>query len=290
MSESMLLWVTRSSPFNLRTIRGLAEIGHRSITAPVLSIRPTGLLPPAIEPTAIAFTSGNAISLCGFQEKWRCLPVFTVGAHSAALGRSYGYPDVRSADGTVSDLRNLILGSVSRFGHVLHLGAREPARNLVADLQSDGLSAELCVVYESVEATTEQLKSISIGLPFVDGIIVHSPKGARVAAELVRQARWHGHVFSLSDACAEPFERLPGIAIETAPAPTESSLIDMIQAFCGPARGPRSSSQALRGSRAKRDWISSRLRLVVSNDFHELDAANDQSTPRPEDDPPPSAA
>jgi uroporphyrinogen-III synthase len=290
MPESKLLWVTRSSPFNLRTTRGLAEIGQRSITAPVIWIRPTGTLPPAIEPTAIAFTSGNAISLHTLQENWRSLPVFTVGAHSAALARSCGYHDVRSADGNVSDLRDMILGSVSRFGHVLHLGARKPACDLVGDLQNDGLSAELSVVYESIEATAEQLKSVSINLPFVDGLIVHSPKGAKVAAQLVRHARWHGHVFSLSEACAEPFERVSGITIETAPAPTERALIEMIQAFCCPAFGPRHGSQAPRGSRAERDGASSHLRLVISNDSHEFDAANDRSAPRPEDDPPPSAA
>ena len=290
MSESMLLWVTRSSPFNLRTTRGLAEIGQRSITTPTLWIRPTGPLPPSIEPTALAFTSDNAISLHAPQEEWRSLPVFTVGAHSAALARHCGYPDVRPAASNVSDLRDLILGSVSRFGHVLHLGAREPARHLVRDLQENGLSAELSVVYESIEATAEQLKSVSMGLPFVDGIIVHSPKGAKVAAGLVRQARWHGLVFSLSDGCAEPFERLPGIAIETAPVPTEKSLIDMIQRSCAQACGPQRSSRAPRGSRAEWDGTRSRLRLVVSNDIHGPDAANDRWVPRPDDEPPPSAA
>ena len=290
MSESLLLWVTRSSPFNLRTIRGLSKIGQRSMTAPTLWIRPTGVHPPAAEPTAIAFTSGHAISLHAPQERWRLLPVFTVGAHCAALARNCGYSDVRSAGGDVSDLRDLILGSVSRFGHVLHLGAREPARDLVRDLQSDSLSAELSVVYESIEATPEQLKAVSMNLPSIDGIVVHSPKGAKVAAEMVRQARWHGRVFALSGACAEPFERVPGIAIETAPAPTEKSLIDMIQAYCGTARELRRSSQAPRGFRARRDGANSRLRLVVSNDIPELDAATNQSTPHPEDDPPPSAA
>lgn len=239
MSDPMLFWVTRSSPFNLRTSRGLAEIGHRSITAPVLQIRPTGILPPTIEPTAIVFTSGHAILHRTLQIRWRSLPVFTVGEHSAALARECGYSDVRSADGAVSDLRDLILGSVSRFGHLVHFGARDPAGNLVDDLRRAGLSAELSIAYESVEVTAEQLKTVAMSLPFVDGILVHSPRGARVAAELVRQVRWHGLVFSLSEACAEPFERLPGIAVETAPFPTERSMMDMIGAFRVPAFEPR---------------------------------------------------
>lgn len=239
MSDPLLFWVTRSSPFNLRTTGGLAKIGHRSITAPVLEMRPTGILPPATEPTAIVFTSGHAILHTRLQDKWRSLPMFAVGEHSAALARECGYPDVRSADGAVSDLRDLILGSVSRFGHLVHFGARDPAGNLVDDLRRAGLSAELSVVYESVESTAEQLKTVAMSLPFVDGILVHSPRGARVAAELVRRERWQGLVFSLSEACAEPFEGLPGIAVETAPSPTERSMMDMIGAFRAPASGPR---------------------------------------------------
>jgi uroporphyrinogen-III synthase len=286
----MLLWVTRSYPFNLRTSRRLAEIGHRSVTVPVLHIRPTGRLPNAAEPTAIAFTSGHAVRHRPLPEEWRSLPVFTVGKHCAALARACGYPDVRSADGNVSDLRDLILGSVSRFGHVLHLGAREPAGDLVGELRNAGLSAELSVVYESIEATSEQLRSVSMGLTFVDGIIVHSPKGARVAAELVRQTQWQGLVFALSAACAEPFERLPGMKIETAAAPTERALIDLIGAFRVPPSGPRTSAPVLPVAGAERPRENSHLRLVVSNDVRIPDATVDQSPPRPEDDPPPFAA
>ncbi len=290
MPDPMLLWVTRSSPFNLRTRRGLAELGHRAITAPVLHIRPTGIIAPATEPSAIAITSGHAVHYLPPRESWRSLPVFTVGEHCARVARECGYEDVRSACGAVSELRDLILGSVSRFGHVVHFGAREPAGDLVGDLRRGGLSAELSVVYESIEATSEQLKAVVMGLAFVDAIVVHSPRGARVAAEMVRQARWHGMVFSLSKACAEPFERVPGIAVETALAPTEGSLMDLIGAFRAPAFGRRSSGQALHGSAADRDGLNSRLRLVVSNDLRRPDTVDNRSAPPPEEDPPPFAA
>lgn len=290
MSERMLLWVTRSGPFNLRTSRSLAGMGLRTATVPVLHIRPTGLLPNAVEPTAIAFTSGHAVRHRPLPEEWRSLPVFTVGEHCAALARECGYPDVRSADGDVSDLRDLILGSVSRFGHVLHLGAREPAGDLVGELRDAGISAELAVVYESIEATPEQLRSVSMGLTFVDGIIVHSAKGARVAAELVRQAQWHGLVFALSAACAQPFERLPGIRVETARTPTERALLDLIGASRMLPPRLRTGAPILPLSGAERPRGNPQLRLVVSNDIRTPDATGNQSPPRPEDDPPPFAA
>ena len=290
MTDPMLFWVTRSSPFNLRTSRALAEVGHRSITAPVLDIRPTGIASPATEPTVIAFTSAHAVLLRPLQEKWRSLPVFAVGEHSAALAREEGYADVRSADGDVSDLRDLILGSVSPFGHVVHFGAHEPAGDLVGELRAFGRSAEHVAVYESIEASAEQLKPVAAGLPFVDGIIVHSPRGARVAAGLARQARWHGLVFALSNACAEPFRRLPGIAIETAAEPTEKSLMHLIGADRVRSFGPPLGAQALPGSAASREGAGAPLRLVVSNGAHRPEAAADRSPPEPDQPPPPFAA
>jgi uroporphyrinogen-III synthase len=287
----MLLWVTRSSPFNIRTRRTLAELGHRSITAPVLHIRQTGTIGPAAEPTAIAVTSEHVFRHRPMEEAWRSLPIFTVDEHCARAARESGYEDVRSAGGNVMDLRDLILGSISRFGHVVHLGAREPAGDLVDDLRRAGLSAELSVIYESVEATSEHLKGVAVGLPFVDGIIVHSPKGARVAAELVRRAGWHGLVFSLSEPCAEPFERTPGIAVEIAPAPTETSLMDMIAEFRVPAFRPLGGARIPGEPHADdENGATSRLRLVVSNDARKSGAADRRSPPVPEDDPPPFAA
>jgi uroporphyrinogen-III synthase len=292
MHDPMLLWVTRSSPFNLRTTRGLVGIGHRAIAAPTLYIRPTGSVPPTNEPTAIVFTSGHAVRHRPLEQRWRSLPVFTVGEHCAGLARGCGYRDVRSAAGCLSALRDTILGSVSRFGHVVHFGARDPAGDLVGELRSTGLSAELSVAYESVEATAEQLGSLAARLSSVDGILVHSPKGARVAAEIVRQAGWPGIVFSLSPACAGPFERLPGIQLEIASVSTEEALIKLVERLRRPAdlhiqhsmANPRHSGSDPRSSEA-----TVPIRLLVSKEVRQPPAANDRSMHEP-DDPPPAAA
>jgi len=291
MIDPMLLWVTRSSPFNFRTSRGLAALGHRAITTPALHIRPTGNRPPASEPTAIVFTSGHAVRHRLLEDRWRRLPVFTVGEHCAALARGCGYRDVRSGSGTLAELRDMILGSVSRFGHVVHFGASEPAGDLVGELRSADLSAELSPAYESVEATPEQLGSVAATLVFIDGIVVHSPKGARVASAMVRDAGWHGIVFSLSSACAAPFDKLPGIQLEIAPAPTEAALVNIVKSRA-PARlavrrstaGPRNS-----GSDPGSGGAVSLIPSFAPREIRRTAAANDRSDHRP-DDPPPAAA
>ena len=292
MSDPMLLWVTRSSPFNLRTSRGLTDRGHRAITVPVLQIRWAESIRPANEPTAIVFTSVHAICYRQPEQRWLSLPVFAIGPHCAGLARARGYSDVRSADGSLVKLRNLVLRSVSRVGHVVHFGARETAGDLVADLRSAGLSAELSIVYESVEAAPDQLESVAMGLPFVEGIVVHSPKGARVAANLVRKTGWHGIVFALTRACAAPFENLPGILPQTAPRPTESSLMSLIDQFRLSAAfrtdGGMQIPQDLTND-PHRCRPATFIRLVASNGVRCPDGANDHSAHEPED-PPPAVA
>ena len=281
MLDSMLLWVTRSWPFNLRTCRGVIASGHRAVTVPVLHIRPTGLIQPTRDPSVVIFTSGHAVEHHRAEERWLSVPVFTVGDQTAVLAQQRGYRDVRSADGNVSDLRDLILGSVSRFGHAVHFGAQEPAGILVDELQATGLSAELNIVYESVKATPEQLRSVASTLPFLDGIVVHSAKGAEAAAQLVAQARWYGVVFCLSPACAAPFETLPGLLVEIAPAPTEEALLGLLRMF----RGWRPSRETSLSETAD---ARPALRLVVSNPSRNaLPSGGGADGP---DNPPPAAA
>jgi uroporphyrinogen-III synthase len=285
MPDPMLLWVTRSAPFNLRTRGGLAGLGHRAITTPALQIRAVDPVAPAREPTALVFTSAQAIRHRPLEARWRSLPIFTIGDHCASVATGCGYSDVRSAGGSLDELRDMVVGSVSRFGHVVHFAARAPSGRLVDDLKSADLSAEHSVAYESVPATGDELISVTAAMPFLEGIVVHSPKAAAVAADLARQTGWHGIVFSLSPACSAPFEDVPGILVETAPQPTEEALIAQIGSF----RVPRSrrATRSIEGLGSAPPKLP--LRLVVSNLAPHPMAANDRCADAPGD-PPPSAA
>jgi uroporphyrinogen-III synthase len=281
MPESKLVWVTRSSPFNLRTSRGVIVSGHRPATVPALHIRPTGVVPPAREPTALIFTSAHAVNHHHAETGWRSLPVFAACNEIANLVRERGYRDVRSSNGNASDLRDFILGSVSRFGHAVHFGVREPSATLVAELEAAGLSAEHVAVYETVKATPEQLKSVAAAMSFLGGIIVHCARAGEVAAELVAAAKWHGAVYCLTPACAEPFKSLPGLSIETAPAPTEEALLGLLEISHRLTLRPGHEPPV-----AER-WPA--LRLVVSNEPERPVLRNRGAGDGPED-PPPSAA
>jgi uroporphyrinogen-III synthase len=257
MPDPRLLWVTRASPFNARVREAVAAAGHRAMTVPALHVRPLGHLPPA-EPTALVLTSARAAVHHAGRSSWLSLPVFVVGDEGAAMARRRGYRDVRRAEG-MDDLRDLILGSVSRFGHVVHFGARGETGSPVEELRAAGRSAELCIVCETVRPTSEQLRSVSAALPFVDGIVVHSAPAAEVAAERIAEARWHGVVFCRSAACAAPLATLPGLLVELPPSPTEDALLALLATFRGWPPGFSLRAEVAVPRPAP-------LRLVVSND------------------------
>jgi uroporphyrinogen-III synthase len=279
MSEPRLLWVTRPSPFNARTRQAVVAAGHGALTVPALHVRRLGS-PQLSEPTAVVFTSPHAVLHHPARTSWLALPAFVVGDDAAALARRRGYRDVRPVGTAPGELRDLVLGSVSRFGHVVHFAEREESGSPVEALRSSGLSAERAVVCESIKATPEQLRSVSAALPFVDGILIDSAAAGQVVAECIAAAGWHGIVFCRCPDCAAAFATLPGLLVELPPSPTEDSLLASLARFRGwpPGADLRAGVAA----------AAPRLRLVVSNEpgpSARLDRGGDGP-----DDPPPAAA
>jgi uroporphyrinogen-III synthase len=281
--ESLLFWISRSSPDNLRTCREIVRLGHRVATVPVLEIAPLRQRAPWRPPTGLIFTSGHGVRHHRAGPGWEDLPVYAVGDATAALASSSGYREVRSAAGDAGDLERLILSCTGPSDHLVHLAAREPAVDLVSTLRAAGIGAETLAVYESVAASPGRIRAVSDTLGRIDAIVVHSRKGGERIAAIVRQRNWRGTVYALSEACAAPFRGLSGVAVETAAAPTEAELIEAVRRDtrerpgCGDERrgGPDPTRP-----RAARPW----LRLVVSNDCPQAAwrlPANDGDNPPP---------
>lgn len=233
MLEPMFLWVTRTAPYHLLTAHRLKAIGHMSLALPVLDVRPVCRAEAEHRPDALAFTSANGVRNHEFRPGWRELPVFAVGDHSAEAARRTGYLNVRSAAGDVADLQKLIVTTLPRPASVVHFGASEPAGDLVGYLRQSGYEAKGVAVYDTVPVGDAELRTAWESLPILDGIVVHSPKGARQVARLIARHRWYGIVFCLSEACAAEFRHLPGLLVETAARPTEGSLISLLRLYRG---------------------------------------------------------
>src|SRR5262249_9323948 len=178
----MHLLVTRPSPDAERTGQALRERGHRVTLAPVLQLEAIDV-PLGDGPyTAVVMTSANAaraiaqhsrrVSLTG-------LPVFTVGAHTAAAARRIGFARVTSADGALPDLARLIAASLPP-GRLLYLAAEQRGGDLGRMLAADGFGVDTVVAYRMVAnpGLAEDLRAALAARP--DGVLHYSVRSAQM--------------------------------------------------------------------------------------------------------------
>ena len=230
MSSSQFLWVTRSSPYAFLTGHHLRAAGHNPLVMPVLTIRPISYEPLTKPPDALVFTSAHGVTHHLFDPEMAEVPVYVVGQRTERTARDVGYRDVISADGNVGDLYDLITARAPRGSSVVHFGALEPAGDLARDLVGQGFSAQHVAVYESLDVPSNMLRPALAALPWIDGVLEHSPKAGRRLARFLTECGdlWHGTVFCISRAAAEPISEMINAPVRVAQFPTENSLIALI--------------------------------------------------------------
>ena len=292
-SNPVLLWVTRTAPYHLLTAHRVRAIGHNAIAIPVLSVRSVAQNAVFARPDALVFTSANSVRHHQVRSRWLRLPVYAVGDHTAAAARHAGYLDVRSAQGDVSDLQRLIATTVPRPASIIHYSAREPAGDLVGYLLQSGFEATQIAVYETIPASDAEVSAALSAMAAIDGIIVHSPEGAQRVAELIAQTAWHGMIFCISDACADEFQQLGGLRVETSAEPTERSLMELLRI----RRGSLLHRPSQLGSSSRLEGRAAALLSVGQTAANDNGAQPAQErewpaagAPEQPDDPPPTAA
>lgn len=230
MPSSHFLWVTRSSPYGFLTGHHLRVAGHEPLIAPVLTIHPVSHEPLVEPPDALVFTSTHGVAHHLFNPETVDVPVYAVGQRTARTARDAGYRNVVSADGNVGNLYDLIIARAARGSSIVHLGAAEPAGELARDLVGQGFSARHVAVYESLDVPSSTLRPALAALPWVDGVLIHSPKAGRRLAQFFVECGdlWRGTAFCISHAAAEPISAVTTAPVLVAHYPTETALIALV--------------------------------------------------------------
>jgi uroporphyrinogen-III synthase len=222
------VWITRSAPE--ATARRVAALGFHPISAPLLSFHPLAAHIEAAPGEVLAFTSINGVERTAALTTRRDLTVFAVGDATAQSARAAGFSDVHSAGGDVASLAALILDAQPQA--VIHPAAEETAGDLVGRLRSASVPARKLAVYETRAARAlPPAVETALGAGALAALLVHSPKAARVAGALLRDARDRlgGTVaLGLSAACLAPLEALGFTGMGVAPAPTETALMQIL--------------------------------------------------------------
>lgn len=230
------VWITRAQPGADATAARVRALGLDPLVEPLLEVRL--LAPEALDLAgvgALAFTSANAVSGLATLDQRRDLPVFVVGSATAAAAKAAGFKDVRSADGDVRALGELIVSQwPPEAGAILHPGAAEPAGDLVGALAAAGLEGRGSTIYETVERRPD--RALIASLPDVRFVLLHSPKGARALANLLSRSPAPGlAALCLSPAVADPLASAGLASVAWAEAPKEEALMKLLKDSAGSA-------------------------------------------------------
>jgi len=224
------IWITRAQPGAARTAERVRALGHEAVVTPLLAVRPVaGASADLAGVGALAFTSANGVAAFAALTPERALPVFAVGAATAAAARAAGFQEVTSADGDVAALAVAIAARRGALaGAVLHAAPVDPAGDLMGALAAKGVAARAAALYEtcSTRLTAAELAA----LPGLDVVLLHSPKAARaLAALLAAHPAPRLRALGLSAAVLEPLARTALAGQDHPPMPLESALLNLLE-------------------------------------------------------------
>lgn len=231
----MRVLVTRPEHDARQTAARLMARGHEAAVEPVFTIEPVAFDDPEGSFAAVAATSANAVRAAANNRRlarFRSLPLFVVGAHSAEAAREAGFQDVAVAEGDARSLAGML---ADRFpsSRVLYLAGADRAQDLAALVAPGGIEIEILAVYRARAA--DRLSAAAIAMVRENRIDAVMHYSARSAAAFIALARKEGldlggsrvRHLCLSEAVAIPL-RDAGADAETAARPDESALFALL--------------------------------------------------------------
>lgn len=232
----MRLIVTRPASDGQRTAQALAARGHVAILAPVLEIHlRQGAALDLDEATALVATSANAVRALARRTHRRDLPLFVVGPHSEAVAHSKGFTTIHSGRGGVTALLPLLESQLRPADTVLfHAAPAQSTGTLEEELTARGFSLRSEILYEARAASAlPHAAHEALMAGTADGVLLYSPRSARIFARLVEEAALapncrHLIAYCISPAAAAGLGGLPFAARRSAAHSDESGMMALL--------------------------------------------------------------
>jgi len=187
----MHVLITRPEPDAAELKEKLAALGHEATIEPLLQIAALPIEASALTGAqALIATSRNGLRALAESKALsvaRKLPVFAVGADTAALARVLGFARVMTGPGAARDLVALVVAdSDPAQGPLVHLAGETLAFDFAAPLAAHGLEVRKVAAYRAVAAgsfSRQTAQRIADGA--IDAVILMSPRTAAIFAQLV---------------------------------------------------------------------------------------------------------
>ncbi|MFZ4069731.1 MAG: uroporphyrinogen-III synthase [Caulobacterales bacterium] len=207
--------VTRTQPDAAATAARIAALGLTPVVAPMLEAMAVRADLPS-RPAGLVVTSRQALRLANLPSAWRNLPVWTVGAGTAAAARAAGFKLIHSGAGDGAALAAALIADPPP-APLLWLRGEDVA----FDLAGAGVALTQTIVYRT--------EPTSIPPPKAAIALFHSARAAAAFVALARPADWaKATALALSDQVGAPLQAFGFQTILVAAAPTESALIDKL--------------------------------------------------------------
>lgn len=231
----MRVLVLRPDDGARRTIARLHELGHEAISSPVLETvatnepAPAGAFDGLIATSAQAFLHADPALLQTFLQ----LPLFCVGARTAAAAREAGFRDIPIEAQDAAQLARAI-AQAPAMKRLLYLAGRDRKPGLEKALHDCGVQIAPWVVYEAravASLSNEALDAIRDGR--FDAAFHFSRRSAAIFCDLVgiagleNEARALLHVCISTDA-ADGLHALSPPGLRIAEAPDEAHMIERL--------------------------------------------------------------
>jgi uroporphyrinogen-III synthase len=237
------LIVTRPQADAAVLAQQLEAAGHTVILAPLLSITPVDKLEvPGRDYQAVLITSANgarALEKRAELARLKDATAIVVGPASAEAAARAGFERVEQADGDVHALvRSTIALLRPGDGPLLYISGAVTAGNLAESLEASGFEVDRVVAYEARPAgALPGPCAAAIAAGGADGVVLYSPRSARIWAALVADAGLSRAAselvyYCLSENVAGALrEGLgDGVSVQVARRPDEPALLELIPA------------------------------------------------------------
>ena len=186
----MRVLVVRPHGQALETAARLEDRGHEAVVAPVLTIVPSGLAPPAGAVDALVVTSRNAVpALRGLRGRFGTAPVFAVGERTGEALREAGFRRVTAAGGEAGVLAAAIAEHVRPGARLLHVAGRERRPEPALSLAAAGYAVAIWEAYAAEPAASlpEPARAV-LAARTLDAALHYSPRSAALLRRLVGEA------------------------------------------------------------------------------------------------------
>jgi uroporphyrinogen-III synthase len=232
----MRVMITRPAEDGAPLAAKLKARGIDSLIVPLMTIvhRPG----PPLDLTgvqALLVTSANGVRAFAARNAQRDRIVCAVGQATAHAARDAGFVRIATAAGDVDSLADMVRRALNPAGGaLLHVAGSIVAGDLAAQLRDAGFCCRREVLYEALRAERlPEPAAAELRDRTLDGVVLYSPRTARIFVDLVRSAALAGPcsamtAWCLSAAVAEQAQAIRWRRVVIATHPDSAAMLDAI--------------------------------------------------------------